>query len=173
MKTLFLRLDRATGFLSCILNPKYADIIGSLFTHYAQKVSFFACLIYGAVLFLGIGINVVTWPILLNYVVLTIIVTEVVFIVTMKTFGRGTLSGELAKSMTIPSAFAHVLIPLCLAAIGLFAHHYFFIGAVSGNTLSIFVEVILMAMISGTLYPLCLANIQLGIIRLCLIDKSE
>ena len=173
MNKLILKIDRATDFLSCIFNPKCTDSIGSLFTHYAQKISFFACLIYGAVLFLGIDVNVITWPTLLSYLALTIIVTEAVFIATIKTCGRGALSEELAEGMTIPSAVVHILMPMGLAAIGLFAHQYVFIGPVSGNALSIFVNIILMAIISSILYPLCLADIQLGVMRLCLIRKAK
>lgn len=173
MRKIILKIDNATQFLSCMFIPKHADIAGSLFCHYAQKVSFLSCLLYGMIIFFVLGIKTITWPVLLSYIVLTLLMTEIVFIDILKRFGRSGLPQELANNMSIVTACLYILISLGATTIGLFAHQYFYIGPVSGNAFGIFAEIILMAIPSSLIYPTCLAFIQLGVFRLFLTDRSK
>jgi hypothetical protein len=158
--------------LSFIFTVKDSRAIGSLLVYHAQKFSFFACLFHGVFIFLVLGIPAITWKILLGYIAVTVIATEVAFVYILARTKVGIFLKEIAANMGIGSALAHIFLPFGLLVVGFFAHQYLFIGKVSNGIFSHLTNVVLMAVISGVLYPFALANIQIGIIRLCLIGKE-
>jgi hypothetical protein len=173
MHKLILHFGRITEFLSFLFTVKSPRVIGSLFVHYAQKFSFFACLLYGAFIFLGLGLPAITWKILLSYIAIVVITTEVVFVCILARAKFREFLKEILVNMSVSSALIHILLPLFFLAIGLFAHQFLFIGKVSNGVFGQTVNIILMAGITGILYPLALASMQMGIIRLCLIGKEK
>jgi len=173
MPKLLLKLDHLTGFLSCLFADKRPNVTGSLFAHYAQKISFFACLLYSGIVVLVFHKAATTWPIFLSYIALVTIVTEGVFIAILNIFGRQGLPRELAENMSVPAAFTFIFLALVFLAVGFFSHQYLFIGTMYKSAFGLLVLSFLMAVISSIIYPLCLAHIQMGVMRLCLIGKEK